>query len=243
MREDQPLCPVGVVGRRNQLSTHQLRRRGEHQRRLGGIRVPVLAVGEMRRAHARTHRGRVDERDHEVVVLRAQHLERRAERRRVRDVGVDDEQPAHAAVVRPIADLLDDVRKRRRRERDGAGPAPAVAERAAVGHHRQHRDARRAGDLRTQPVGEHPVHSAAEMRPVLLGGPDGQDGGRLRRREVGGYLGPRAFRPQHRCTPILRSTSIVILFSKRHAMSRPRILGAERAGPRGAHAQTASAEP
>ena len=92
------------------------------------------------------------------------------------DMRIDDEEPAHAAMVGPVADLLDELDHRDGLKRERARPAAAVPERAAIGERRQHRNVQLAPpprSARRSAITASTPH--AEMRAVLFGRADGQD--------------------------------------------------------------------
>src|SRR3990172_9398658 len=47
MRKDETVGPIRVVRLLDKLPTHDLRRHRHHQRRLGRVRMPIVAVGEV----------------------------------------------------------------------------------------------------------------------------------------------------------------------------------------------------
>ena len=75
----QAFGAIRIVGAREQTGAHHVRRDREHQGGLGVIGVPILAVGEMDLAHARAERCRIEQRDHQVVMLGPQHFQRAAQ--------------------------------------------------------------------------------------------------------------------------------------------------------------------
>ena len=170
MGEDAATGAVRVVGLGQFVGAHALGGDGQHDRRFGIVGVPVGGVGAVKFAHAFAERRGIDHRDHQVVVLGAQHLQGAAQRRGVGDMRIDDEQAANAAVNRPVADLLDQLDQRDRLQRERAGPAPAVAERTAVGQRGQHGHAGLRGDGGTELLGDDEIDAAPEMRAMLLGG-------------------------------------------------------------------------
>ena len=191
MGEHVAACAVGIVRVGQRRRVHETRRNREQQRRFGVVGVPICGIGAMKFPHPRADRRGIDQGDHQVVVFGAKHFQCAAQCRGVRHVRVDDEQAAHAAVIRPRADLLHEFDHRHGLHRDGARPAPTVAAGHAVGQSGQHRHPRPFRHRAAQFIGEHRVHAAAQVRAVLFGGAHRQQRRSVHLRKACGQFGPR----------------------------------------------------
>ena len=200
MGEDQPAVRSGSSASASRSGRTISRRDRQHQR---GLRVVGVPIRRRRRNGIRARAGSASAELNSATIrssmLGAQHFERAAQRRGIGDMGIDDEQPPHAGVIGPVADLLDELDERR--------PAAARSCPASAGYGRasSHRAASaasarcvRAATAAHRSVGQHRIHAAAHDagRAARSRRPAGWRRSRRGARSCGQF-GPGALGPQH----------------------------------------------